>query len=57
METLKDHERLYRLIAKGDAAGAERTAREHYSESQETEGWQHAFDLNAIINATTLRDG
>ena len=57
METLTDHERLYRLIAKGDAAGAERTAREHYSESQETEGWQHAFDLNAIINATTLRDG
>jgi GntR family transcriptional repressor for pyruvate dehydrogenase complex len=58
METLKDHEKLYRLIAKGDAAGAERAAREHYSDTtQEKEGWQHAFDLHAIINASTLRDG
>jgi DNA-binding FadR family transcriptional regulator len=57
LATLKDHERIYRYIAKGDAAGAERAAREHYSEAaQETEGWQHAFDLNAIINAASLRD-
>jgi GntR family transcriptional repressor for pyruvate dehydrogenase complex len=58
LETLKDHEKLYRYIAKGDAAGAERAAREHYSDAaQDSEGWQHAFDLNAIINASTLRDG
>jgi DNA-binding FadR family transcriptional regulator len=58
LETLKDHEKLYRLIAKGDAAGAEKAAREHYSsDGQSSEGWQNAFDLNATINASALRDG
>jgi DNA-binding FadR family transcriptional regulator len=58
LATLKDHEKLYRFIAKGDAAGAERAAREHYSEAaHENEGWRHAFDMSAIINASTLRDG
>jgi DNA-binding FadR family transcriptional regulator len=57
LSTLKDHEKLYRLIAKGDSAGAEREARDHYSDAaQETEGWQHAFDLDAIIDASSLRD-
>jgi DNA-binding FadR family transcriptional regulator len=57
LATLKDHEKLYRLIAKGDSAGAERAAREHYSDAaQETEGWQHAFDLTAMIDASALRD-
>jgi DNA-binding FadR family transcriptional regulator len=58
LETLKDHEKLYKLIAKGDAAGAEKAAREHYhTDGQGSEGWQHAFDLNATINASALRDG
>ncbi len=55
--TLKDHERLYRAIAKGDAAAAERVAREHYSdEPHQPDGWRHAFDLGAIIKASILRD-
>jgi DNA-binding FadR family transcriptional regulator len=56
--TLKDHERLYRAIAKGDAAGAERIAREHYSKesSHHPDTWQHAFDLGATIKASMLRD-
>jgi DNA-binding FadR family transcriptional regulator len=56
--TLKDHEKLYRRIADGDAAGAERVAREHYSEgTQEPHGWHHAFDLSQIIKASVLRNG
>jgi len=55
--TLKDHERLYRAIAKGDATAAERAAREHYStETGLPEGRQHAFDLSAIVKASILRD-
>ncbi len=54
--TLRDHERLYRHIADGDAVGAERVAREHYGKaSQEPDGWQHAFDLSAVIKASVLR--
>lgn len=57
MATLRDHEKLYRLIAKGDAAGAEKLAREHYSEAtREGEGWKHAFDYSAPITAASLRD-
>jgi GntR family transcriptional repressor for pyruvate dehydrogenase complex len=57
LSTLKDHEKIYRLIAKGDVAGAERAGRDHYSDAaQEIEGWQHAFDLGAIIDASSLRD-
>ena len=56
LATLKDHERLYKLIAKGDAAGAERLAREHVSEgTRRTEGWKHAFDHSATITASALR--
>ena len=57
LATLKDHEKIYRLIAKGDVAGAERAGRDHYSDdAQVTEGWQHAFDLTATIDASGLRD-
>lgn len=57
LATLKDHERLYRAIAKGDSAAAERVAREHYAlESDHPDGRQHAFDLAAIIKASILRD-
>lgn len=57
LATLKDHEKIYRLIAKGDSAAAERAGRDHYSDAaQEHEGWQHAFDLNATIDASGLRD-
>ena len=57
LATLKDHEKIYRLIAKGDSAGAERAARDHYSEAaRETEGWHHAFDLGTVIDASSLRD-
>jgi len=58
LATLKDHERLYRCIAKGDAAGAERVSREHYSQaSEEPQGRQHAFDLKAVINAAVIKNG
>jgi DNA-binding FadR family transcriptional regulator len=57
LATLKDHEKMYRCIAKGDAVGAERAAREHYGEAtQEPHRWQHAFDLSAVIKASILRD-
>ncbi len=56
--TLKDHERMYRCIAKGDSAGAEKAAREHYdAATHEPHRWQHAFDLSAIIKASVMRDG
>jgi len=58
LATLKEHEKLYRLIAKGDAAGAEKAAREHFSEADhEPHGWHHAFDLEAVVRAAALRDG
>lgn len=58
LTTLKEHEKIYRLIAKGDATGAERAAREHFSEADhEPRGWQHDIDLKAIVKASALRDG
>jgi DNA-binding FadR family transcriptional regulator len=57
MATLKDHEKLYKLIAKGDGVAAEKLAREHYSEAtRESEGWKHAFDHTTTITASALRD-
>jgi GntR family transcriptional repressor for pyruvate dehydrogenase complex len=58
LATVKEHEELYRLIAKGDARGAERATREHFSEAaheHEPLGWQHAFDVTAVVSATLLR--
>jgi DNA-binding FadR family transcriptional regulator len=58
LATLADHERLYHAIAAGDAAAAERAARDHYSaEPDQPEAWRHAFDLSAVIKASILRDG
>ena len=58
LATLKDHEKIYRCIAKGDAEGAERIAREHYSEaSDKPQVRQHAFDLKSIINASVIKNG
>jgi DNA-binding FadR family transcriptional regulator len=58
LTTLKEHEKIYRLIAKGDSVGAERAAREHFSEADhQDQGWHHEFDLDAIVKASALRDG
>ncbi len=58
LTTLKEHEKLYRLIEKGDAAGAEKAARAHFSEADHgDEGWRHAFDLDAVVTAAALSGG
>ncbi len=57
LTTLKEHEKIYKLIAKGDASGAERAAREHFSEADhEEQGWHHGFDLDAVVRAAALRE-
>jgi DNA-binding FadR family transcriptional regulator len=57
LTTLREHETMCRLIAEGDAAGAERVAREHLSEAHhEPNDWHHAFDYRLGIDASFMRD-
>jgi GntR family transcriptional repressor for pyruvate dehydrogenase complex len=57
LATAKDHEVIYRLIEKGNAVGAEQAAREHFVDplDHDPRGWDHSFDFNQVIDATTLR--
>src|SRR5215510_11199591 len=50
----EEHERVYRLVAKGDARGAEEAIREHYA-SQRPAPRRHGFDTTAIVDATLLK--
>ena len=58
MKAIDEHETLYRCIVAGDAAGAEKAAREHFPEALERkpQGWQNEFDLDAIVNVAVLRN-
>lgn len=57
LTSAKEHERLYKYIAAGDARAAERAAREHLSESiHERQGWRHSFDATVVVKASILRD-
>ena len=47
-----EHERIYRAIEEGDALGAERAIREHYSGGGER---RHGFDTSVTIKANMLR--
>ena len=52
-----EHERLYRLIAEGDARGVEQAMRDHYTGGSAEHGErQYAFGMDAIINAAALDD-
>jgi DNA-binding FadR family transcriptional regulator len=48
-----EHERIYRLIAEGDARGAEQAIREHYSAHAGER--RHGFDIEAPISAARLK--
>lgn len=48
-----EHERIYRLIAEGDARGAEQAIREHYSAHAGER--KHGFDVEAPISAARLK--
>jgi hypothetical protein len=57
LTTLREHEELFDLIAAGDAPGAERAAREHFSEAHhEPDDWHHAFDYQTRVDASVLRN-
>jgi GntR family transcriptional repressor for pyruvate dehydrogenase complex len=50
-----EHERLYRLIAEGDARGVEQAMRDHYSGGSAEHGErQYAFGYDTIVNAAAL---
>ena len=50
-----EHERLYRLIAEGDARGVEQAMRDHYSGGSAEHGErQYAFGYDAIVNAAAM---
>ncbi len=49
----REHERIYRAIAEGDAMSAERALRDHYSGSPAER--RHGFDTAAVITAEPLR--
>jgi DNA-binding FadR family transcriptional regulator len=49
-----EHERIYRAIEEGDAAGAERAILEHYSGGTPGER-RHGFDTKATVIAAALR--
>ncbi len=57
-KAIHEHERLYQRIVEGDAVGAEQAAREHFPEAfqKQPQGWQHEFDLSAIVNVSVLRN-
>lgn len=57
LATARDHERIYRLIEKGDARAAEEAARTHFIDplDHHPRGWEHAFDLNQVVDAAALR--
>jgi DNA-binding FadR family transcriptional regulator len=56
LSALADHERMLDLIVAGDAAGAERAARDHMSESHHRPtNWSHEFDLGIEVDASYLR--
>lgn len=48
-----EHERIYRAIEEGDALGAERAIREHYSGGRGER--RHGFSTDVTIKADTLR--
>jgi DNA-binding FadR family transcriptional regulator len=48
-----EHERLYRLIAEGDARGVEQALREHYRGAESGER-QYGFAYETVINAGNL---
>lgn len=48
MSLAREHERIYRAIAEGDAQSAERAIREHFSGGGER---RHGFDTSAVIQA------
>lgn len=56
LATARDHERIFRLIEKGDARGVEQAARKHFIDplANDTRGWEHSFDLNQIVDASIL---
>lgn len=50
-----EHERLYRLIAEGDARGVEQAMRDHYSGGSAEHGErQYAFGYDATVNAAAM---
>lgn len=49
-----EHERIYRAIEEGDAQGAERAIREHYSAEQGER--RHGFDTTVTVTTGALRD-
>ena len=59
LATARDHERIYRLVEKGDARGAEQAAREHFIDPLDDNPrgwkWDESFDLNQVVDATALR--
>ncbi|HWE54019.1 MAG TPA: FCD domain-containing protein [Acidimicrobiales bacterium] len=55
--SLREHEKLYSAVARGDGRAAERLAREHLSEGWRHQGdWRHGFDLDQVVRAGLLRD-
>lgn len=57
LATAREHEKMYALIEKGDVRGAEKAARDHYSDAMHGgQGWSHEFDMGAVVRASTVRD-
>ncbi len=56
LATAREHERMFRLIEKGDARGAEQAARKHFVDplADDPRGWEHSFDLHQIVDASLL---
>jgi DNA-binding FadR family transcriptional regulator len=50
-----EHERLYRLIAEGDARGVEQAMRDHYTAGAQNGERQHGFAFGAVVNAGMLQ--
>jgi DNA-binding FadR family transcriptional regulator len=51
-QSARDHEKLYARIEKGDARGAERVSRAHFSPTEQ--GWGESIDTTRVVAAEFL---
>jgi DNA-binding FadR family transcriptional regulator len=57
--TVREHERIYKAIERGDAREARRAAMAHYSSPHDRTGTgttAYAFDLSTVVDAALVRD-
>jgi DNA-binding FadR family transcriptional regulator len=53
---MREHERIYRAIERGDPREARKAAAAHYEGPQDGAGASYSFDLSTVVDAALVRD-